>query len=104
MHLPLLILHKGLKLIVPAAIVCELACDISPHQVGNHLRWFNLSFSFAWCSEVVIHYIMDCLCLGEHMVSGLCCSLILLNEIELAVVLRIKIAQMAMPLNELLEL
>ena len=56
MHLPLLTLHKGLKPIVPATIVCELACDLSLHQVENHLRWFNLSFSFAWHSKVVIHY------------------------------------------------
>ena len=41
MYLPLLTLYKGLKSIVPTAIVCELARDLSPHQVENHLRWFN---------------------------------------------------------------
>ena len=61
MHLPLLTLYKGLKPIVPTAIVCELEHDLSPCQVENHLRQFNLSFSFAWHSEVVIHY-TNCSC------------------------------------------
>ena len=43
---------------MPTTIVCELVCDLSPCQVGNHLRQFNLSFSFAWHSEVVICYIL----------------------------------------------
>ena len=42
MHLPLLTLYKGLKPIVPTAIVCELAHDLSPCQVENYLSQAHL--------------------------------------------------------------
>ena len=49
-------------------------------------------------------HIANCLHSGKHTVLGLHCSPILLNEIEFAMVLGIEIAQVATPLNELLEL
>ena len=44
-HLPSLPLYKGLTSVVPAIIVCKLACDLSPCQVGNNLSQFIHSFS-----------------------------------------------------------
>ena len=44
MHLPLLTLYKGLKLIVPTTTVCELVNDLSPHQVEKVPKLVHLFF------------------------------------------------------------
>ena len=42
--------------------------------------------------------------MGDDAISSLGCTPVLLNKVELAVILWVKVAQMAAPLDELLEL
>ena len=49
-------------------------------------------------------HILNALFSGGDAISGLGCTPELLNEVELAMILGVEVAQMATPLNELLEL
>ena len=53
--------------------------------------------------DSALHF-LNCLGSGKDAVLSLCCTPVLLNEIELAMVLGIKVAQVTMLLDKLLEL
>ena len=53
--------------------------------------------------DSVLH-LLECLCLGGHAVSSLGRTPVLLDEVKFAMIFRIEIAQMTVPLDELLDL
>ena len=53
--------------------------------------------------DSVLH-LLECLCSGGHAVSSLGHAPVLLDEVKFAMIFRIEIAQMTVPIDELLDL